>query len=404
LLAYCHIENDYSSLDRSQSAFVKNLPAHFVANGRGFRGKHHMTMHHQPGTGNVARIYLKQRRFSHVASSVSKSRARRVITMLAIVGIALLLWSQPVAAASTITEFKVPSPGIPQGITAGSDGALWFTLFYDDEVGRVTPKGAISVFRLNTMNSATYITAGNDGALWLTLLNDVGGSTTNQIGRLTTSGKLSIFTVPKASYIWDITSGPDGNLYFTDGASRVWRVTKSGHFTAFPFTDSTGGYPWQIASGPDGNLWFTDRAGLIVKMTTAGKFTTFKVPRSNGSTDDIAAGPDGNLWFTLDGTNTGSKIGRITPSGNITEFAFPGSGNDYLYMSGISAGPDRNLWFTYQDFTSNANAIGRITTGGAITLFPTPTASSGPTDITAGPDGAMWFTEAAGNVGRITTS
>jgi virginiamycin B lyase len=38
---------------------------------------------------------------------------------------------------------------------------------------------------------------------------------------------------------------------------------------------------------------------------------------------------------------------------------------------------------------------------GAIML--TPTASSLPTDITAGPDGAMWFTEGSGNIGRITT-
>lgn len=328
-----------------------------------------------------------------------------MMMILVMLGTVMLLGAQPAAASVTITEFKVPSPGIPQGISAGSDGALWFTLFYDNEVGRVTTKGAVTVFRLNsTMNSATYITAGTDGALWLTLLNDVGGSTTNQIGRLTTSGKLTAFTVPKASYIWDITTGPDGKLYFTDGASRAWSVTTSGHFTAFPFTDSTGGYPYQITKGPDGNLWFTDRAGLIVKMTTAGKFTTFKVPRSNASTDDITAGPDGNLWFTLDGTDTSSKIGRITPSGVITEFPFPSPSNDYLYLSGISAGPDGNLWFTYQDFTTNVNAIGRITTSGSITLFPTPAANSGPTDITTGPDGAMWFTEAAGNVGRITTS
>ena len=364
-----------------------------------------MATNHAPNTGNVVQPYFEQRRFPRTSRPGRESRARQVMIMLAIVGATLLLWAQPVAAASTISEFKVPSPGVPQGITAGSDGALWFTLFYDNEVGRVTTKGAMSVFTLNTQNSATYITAGNDGALWLTLLNDVGGSTTNQIGRLTTAGKLTTFTVPKASYIWDITSGSDGNLYFTDGASKVWRVTKSGKFTAFPFADSTGGYPYQITNGPDGNLWFTDRAGLIVKMTTAGKFTTFKVPRINGATDDIVAGPDGNLWFTLDDTDTSSKIGRITPAGVITEFNFPApSSNNYLYLGGISAGPDGNLWFTYADLTANTSAIGRITTSGAITLTPTLTAHSLPTDITAGSDGAMWFTEGSGNVGRITTS
>src|SRR5690242_12541768 len=40
----------------------------------------------------------------------------------------------------------------------------------------------------------------------------------------------------------------------------------------------------------------------------------------------------------------------------------------------ITAGPDGNLWFTEPD----ASNIGRITTAGAITTFPTPTSSSYP--------------------------
>jgi streptogramin lyase len=327
----------------------------------------------------------------------------KAIIILAMLGAALFLWTPSASAAPTITEFHVSNVGVPQGITAGPDSNLWFTEFYDNVAGRITPKGISTLFRLNTPNSATYITNGPDGALWLTLLNDVGGSTTNQIGRLTTSGKLTTFTVPKASYIWDITTVPDKNLYFTDGASRVWRVTTAGSFTAFPFTDKSGGYPYQITTGPDGNLWFTDRAHAVVKMSTSGKFTVFTMPADNNTTDDITAGPDGNLWFTLDGSSGTARIGRITPSGTITLFTLPNP-NDSLYMSGISAGPDGNLWFTYQDFTTSKDAIGRITTNGKVTLTPTPTANSGPTDITPGPDGNMWFTEAVGNIGRITTS
>jgi virginiamycin B lyase len=66
---------------------------------------------------------------------------------------------------------------------------------------------------------------------------------------------------------------------------------------------------------------------------------------------------------------------------------------------GIAAGPDGAMWFTNE---SN-NAIGRITTGGAVTNFTDP-GISGPDSITAGPDGAMWFTDPGGDaVGRITT-
>ena len=40
-----------------------------------------------------------------------------------------------------------------------------------------------------------------------------------------------------------------------------------------------------------------------------------------------------------------------------------------------------------------------------ITEFPVPTAGGGALDITAGPDGNLWFTEGTGNkIGRITTA
>jgi virginiamycin B lyase len=53
----------------------------------------------------------------------------------------------------------------------------------------------------------------------------------------------------------------------------------------------------------------------------------------------ITAGPEKDLWFTDDGT---SKIGKITTSGTITEYALPSGSHAYR----IAAGPDDNLWFT----------------------------------------------------------
>ena len=53
-----------------------------------------------------------------------------------------------------------------------------------------------------------------------------------------------------------------------------------------------------------------------------------------------------------------------------------------------------------------AGVIGRITTAGVITdRFPVPTANGEPSDITSGPDGALWFTEFNGDrIGRIQTA
>ncbi len=55
---------------------------------------------------------------------------------------------------------------------------------------------------------------------------------------------------------------------------------------------------------------------------------------------------------------------------------------------GITAGPDGALWFTN---TGNGGSIGRITTAGAVTNY-TGTGISDPVDmIAAGTDGALWF-------------
>ncbi len=137
-------------------------------------------------------------------------------------------------------------------------------------------------------------------------------------------------------------------------------------------------------------------------VAAAVTITEFKV-NTVGVLQSITAGSDGNLWFTLDDTSEGSEIGRITPSGAIIRGS-PLPGSDYVTMSGITAGPDGNLWFTYQDWNTNESAIGRITTSGVITLFPTPTANSGSSDITTGPDGNLWFTESIGQIGCATTS
>ena len=64
----------------------------------------------------------------------------------------------------------------------------------------------------------------------------------------------------------------------------------------------------------------------------------------------------------------------------------------------ITAGPDGAMWFTNQ----GTNSIGRITTTGQITTF-TGTGISRPDGITAGPDGNLWFTNYGNNsITRMT--
>ena len=66
----------------------------------------------------------------------------------------------------------------------------------------------------------------------------------------------------------------------------------------------------------------------------------------------------------------------------ITEFPIPSGGSPF----DLTPGPDGNLWFT----EAQGNRVGRITPQGVITEFTIPAAGSFPGGITAGPDGNLW--------------
>ena len=87
-----------------------------------------------------------------------------------------------------------------------------------------------------------------------------------------------------------------------------------------------------------------------------------------------------------------SKIGRITPGGQITQFALPAD-EDTVAMT---AGPGGMLWVSLTD------EMGRLSLNGQITVFALPRGSFA-LQMTAGPAGTLWFTEYDNNqIGRFT--
>jgi streptogramin lyase len=95
------------------------------------------------------------------------------------------------------------------------------------------------------------------------------------------------------------------------------------------------------------------------------------------------------LWFTE--YEGGGGVGRVTPTGTVTEFS-EGINRRHRNPSEIAAGPDGNLWFTELGGAIGEDAIGRITPSGTVTEF-TERITGSPFGITAGPDGNLWFTE-----------
>ena len=174
-------------------------------------------------------------------------------------------------------------------------------------------------------------------------------------------------------------------------------ATPLGEIIEFPLSPGVNS-PNDIAAGAEGNLWFTEGVtSKVGRITPSGAITELTTGISAGSNPvGIARGPEGDLWFT---EFNGARIGRMTPSGVVTEFSSgltPGSEPWW-----IVEGPDGNMWFTERV----GDRIGRITPAGEITEFTKGiTPGSGVYAIAAGPDGNLWFTETSGKIGRITVS
>ena len=281
---------------------------------------------------------------------------------------------------------------VPDGITAGPDGALWFTDPGNDTIGRITTAGVYTLEKPPGTEVSAGITTGPDGNLWFTLQLEEGG-----IGRITPNGKIKLFKDPGGSYTNGITTGPDGALWFAEYNGTVGRMTLKGkvkHYTV----SSSNAELLGIAAGPDGNLWVTQNvvgsveSNVVYRVTPSGKSTAFTVGFAPAA---ICAGPDGAMWF---GESGGTSIGRLTTSGKYTSFKTPDP-NGFPY--GIAAGPDGALWFTNSGPTYG---IGRITTSGKIKLYKSPVSFAGFANIAAGPDGNMWFTATnPPGIGTITT-
>ncbi len=342
-------------------------------------------------------------------------------------------------------------------ITAGPDGALWFTGIPgrdrpDHDGGyrdRVCPARGPATGRVIPGDSKQAGDRHRDRRrtgrrLWFT-------GVPGEIGRITTTGQVTEFAVPlippaagsapgtagTPATLTAITAGPDGALWFTGVPGEIGRITTSGVVTELavpaippPAGSSSGTAPTQatledIAAGPDGALWFTGVPGEIGRITTAGVVTEFAIPSApppagsppQGTGDPsqqplIVGGPDGDLWFAVIDSSGYVSIGRITPSGAVSLFNVPGY---FDAIAGLTSGPNGNVWFTEEEDGINAGekpAVGEISPAGVTTLHPIPQGTTldpdvgvdaDPEALTAGPGGAMWFTEDEA-IGRITPS
>jgi virginiamycin B lyase len=293
-----------------------------------------------------------------------------ICAMLAAVLAALL--AAPALAAPAITEY---SPGItaasgPNGIAKGPDGAMWFTEYDADRIGRIAANGSVTEYP----TSGPALSAGADPS--------------------------------------QIVAGPDGNLWFTEfGTGKIGEINPgSGQLVGeYPLPSGATSEPEGITVGPDGALWFTENgAGQVGRLDiaagvpgTSDGITEYAVgtsvpDRIATKPVDLVEGPDGALWVTLLGTAAVDRIDTSAVSAGtldgITNYFLPGAGSA---PEGIAVGPDNAVWIA----DDGAKELVRVDTAtivsnpsAAITDFPV---SATPLWISSAGDGGLWVTDNA---------
>src|SRR5262245_51280255 len=80
----------------------------------------------------------------------------------------------------SVTTYTGPGISQPNSMTVGPDGALWFTNYGNNSIGRISTTGVVTNYTDPRILHPGVITAGPDGALWFT--------NSYTIGRITTDG------------------------------------------------------------------------------------------------------------------------------------------------------------------------------------------------------------------------
>lgn len=278
-----------------------------------------------------------------------------------------------------LTNTETENAGYP---VVGPDRNIWFITCCNQSgtaggIGKITMTGAITLYPLPAYHYPGEMVRGPKSDLWF-----VEQGSNGSIDRMTTDGQLTQYALPIPNEAADsLTMGPDRNIWFSEyqpgfQQQMIGRVRPDGHF--LPSFNIVGGPA--MTTGPDGRVWVAVRNSTSIEaITQTGQVTVYSGLSSPANW--IIPGPDGNVWFT-----EGSYVGKITTSGQITEYSEPSS----IGIFGITVGPDKHLWFAMEF----AQDLGRISLTGQTQFLQNPFPYQEGGSITKGPDGNIWFGEA----------
>jgi sugar lactone lactonase YvrE len=304
------------------------------------------------------------------------------------------------APAKKIIVSTVGVLGDPEGLTIDVSGNLYVANGLFENIGRITPVGAINIF------------AGE---------NSTDGI--NSCGYANGIGNAASFCTPVG-----IAADGHGNLYVVDEENQVIRKIVSGAVVSTyagsgqagksngPLTSASFNYPYGIAIDQSGNIYVSEIVNqLIRKISLNGVVSTFAGSGTTGNNNGmgiassfnepsgLAVDAAGNIYVADQQNNV---IRKITPGGLVSTFAGSGvagntNGNaatsSFLYPTGIAIDAAGNMYVA----DSGNNLIRKISASGMVSTY----AGRGPQGTANGASSAASFSnptalvlDAAGNL------
>jgi streptogramin lyase len=222
-----------------------------------------------------------------------------------------------------------------------------------------------------------------------------------------------------------MVAGPDGSVWFVESvfnpdntiSTSVDWITHDGQISTVASLPGSIAI-FDLTNGPDGNVWYAgSRAlpqnlysgGVVGRIGPSGEVTQLVVPNA-GYADHITSGGNGSLRFTAYSSGRGPAfVGRVTLGGQITEYTLPNP-DRFGFFNGATADRHGNLWVAASGSDPSSGnpieTIDRVTPSGQVTEYVLPQvrvpASRGakprhePLNVlgmTTGTDGNVWFTE-----------
>ncbi len=350
---------------------------------------------------------------SRPKATAAAHRLRRAAVLAAgVLASSLVLTAGAGGSEPTVTIFTAgitPGSG-PNAMTRGPDGAMWFTEYHGDKIGRVSADGNVTEYPSGGETGAnpSGITTGPDGDIWFSVY---GAGAIGQVDPAT-GELLGEYKIPNggSSHPDGIISGPGGDLWFAEqGEGEIGRIDPGTHvIEQFAVDGATNKEiePASLATGPEGDIWFTlTHSGQVGRLDPeklgGGKsFTLYDLPSGSSSDPEgITLGPEGNLYLAELGAD---RIARVEPgaveeetSKGITEFS---AGASPLLATSTSEG---TIWFT------SASGHELIRFDPAHPEEPTFVGAAAgvtgdPTGLAEDTEGHLWFTQfKTAAVGRL---